>query len=146
MATRIWTFNDLAIAIYASDENGSLPADGATPLLSYCYVDTASLDGSLEIERRDRDCLAERELVATTAWDNYAASVNGIYLSKGLEFNVSQIFNRDAWLVVEFLCSARPKADDRHLLACCKAEKFQLSGSDNQNLIYNASFQATRYS
>lgn len=143
---RIWTFNDVYIRIFALDDAGNWNPDD-DPILQYCYATSAALSGSLEVERRDRECMNKRELIANSDWDSYKLTVSGLSFNLDAEMDFVNIINREKKLAIEVLHRGLgQKEDKRRTLSDALCVEHNLSGSDNSDETFQIVFDGTTVS
>ena len=142
----VWTGFDATVNIYQESDVGAqiLPA-----VLSYCFWQNASISATLQQKRRPVTGRSRLKIV-NGMW-TYTAQVATMYFRKSEELALVNIFSRQQPLQFELslvdtnYSGSVPQENDNHLLKRVFANKFQITGKEDDILIASASFAAEEF-
>lgn len=126
------------VTIYADDGTGELLDE--IPLVSDCLLLGVEINETLEIISRETTGRPRRKKHARTY--DYSASISEFYLSKVLQHDMDEIYNRQAKL--QFWLSFFGETDEEETwkLKIAMFESFRLTGEDNDTFKYTATVTA----
>jgi len=150
MTQHVWTGNNLNVLVYYDDGNGNRVnvddspfVDGVDlPILDYCYVETATVHGTLNNQRRPETGRL-RQRIVTEDWI-YEMSVSHLYFQKSLELPLATIFNREQPLQLDmfFYDPGSGQTEDHHWLKIAYSIDFDIQSQDNRNVVNAPKFIA----
>lgn len=153
MSEPIWTGLDVYVRIYFDDGLGNrINEEGEPfneevdlPILEYCFFESATVNGTVPLERRPVTGRPFEKIVAQQY--QYEMDVSYLYFKKSAELKLESIFNRENRLQIDMFCDGAPygKIDDHHILKVATAQSFTKRMSDNENGTGSAKFLAERF-
>lgn len=149
----IWQFYQCDVLIYLEASDGSLlnddgsPAEdegSAVPLSINCYMEGVTVKGTLESERRPVTGRSKKKI--TTRAYEYSLQAEYLYIDKDTQLDLANIFNRQQRLRLVLACTEPGVVTQKHTLYTACAISWELSGSDNESLIFQSQFEAEDFS
>lgn len=156
----VWTANYADVQIYREDTNGNVIDDSNAivsgfdpnspsidPVLSYCYLQNASLNVTAETVRRPVGGRATRKLTIHE-FDDCQLSSEWMFFKKSEEHNTTKIFNRAQRLrlVLKLVdityTGVDPYENDSVQLTRALATQFGIDHRDNEVIVAKATFEA----